>query len=92
MQNLRTLGHPILGEKYVTRKEETKNNPKNSGHYVPLQGQRTHFASTKTYFLVGSGLLAGSFCLGRSLRHADTVAGTPIAKEFEILCIFSIDC
>ena len=30
MHNFTTLGQPILGEKYVTRKEEKKNNPKGS--------------------------------------------------------------
>ena len=30
-----TLRQPLLGENYVTqKKEENKNNPKNSGHYI----------------------------------------------------------
>ena len=37
MQNFKTLAQPLLGEKYVAQKEEKKNNPKNSGHFVPQQ-------------------------------------------------------
>ena len=40
MQSFRTLGQPLLGEKDVARKERKKNNPKNSGNYVPLQHPR----------------------------------------------------
>jgi hypothetical protein len=39
MQNFITLGQHLLGEKYVAwkrKKEKRKNNPKNSGHFVPL--------------------------------------------------------
>ena len=42
MQNFRTLGQPLLGEKYVTKK---KNNPKISGHYIPAA---TPKGSTRT--------------------------------------------
>ena len=48
MQNFITLGEPLLGEKYVAwkRKKERrkKNNPKNSGHFVPLQRPRAAHA------------------------------------------------
>ena len=45
MQNFITLGQPLLGEKYVAQKEEKKkNNPKNSGHFVPQQRQRAAHA------------------------------------------------
>ena len=45
MQNFITLGQPFLGEKYVTQKEEEKkNNPKNSGHYIPLRRPRAAHA------------------------------------------------
>ena len=41
MQNFITLGQPLLGEKYVAeKKEEKKNNSKNSGHFVPLHRPR----------------------------------------------------
>ena len=43
MQNFITLGQPLMGEKYLARKEEKKekkNNPKNSGNFVPLQRLR----------------------------------------------------
>ena len=43
MQNFRTLGKSVLGEKYVTQKEK-KNNPKNSGHYVALRHPRAAHA------------------------------------------------
>ena len=48
MQNFKTLGQPLLGEKYVAQKKE-KNNPKNSGHFVP---QRTHSARTNEPLVV----------------------------------------
>ena len=46
VQNFITLGQPLLGEKYVTQKEKKrkKNNPKNSGHYVPLNRPRAAHA------------------------------------------------
>ena len=45
MQNFITLGQPLLGEKYVAQKERRKkNNPKNSGHFVPLQRLRAAHA------------------------------------------------
>ena len=35
------LGQAFMGEKYVTQKErKKKNNPKNIGHFVPLQSPR----------------------------------------------------
>jgi hypothetical protein len=38
VQNFKTLGQPLLGEKNVAQKERRKeNNHKNSGHFVPLQ-------------------------------------------------------
>ena len=41
MQNFITLGQPLLGEKYMTQKRKRKkNNPKNSGHFVPQQHPR----------------------------------------------------
>ena len=39
-QNFITLGHPILGEKYVNPERRKKNNPQNSGH-VSLQRPMT---------------------------------------------------
>ena len=49
MQNFRTLGQPLLGEKYVTqKKEEEKNNPKNSD--LRAQGQCMQFARTTTNY------------------------------------------
>ena len=49
MQNFRTLGQALLGEKNVIRKKrkKKKNNPKNSGHYIPLQ--RLRAAHTLAY-------------------------------------------
>ena len=45
MQNFITLGQPLLGEKYVAQKKERKkNNPKNSGHFVPQQRLRAAHA------------------------------------------------
>ena len=38
--NFITLGQPLMGEKFVTWKEEKKNIPPKSGHYVPLQRPR----------------------------------------------------
>ena len=43
MQNVITLGQPLLGEKYVAqkrKKEKKKNNTKYSGHSVPQQRPR----------------------------------------------------
>ena len=41
MQNLRTLGQPLLGEKYFAEKRK-KNNHQNSGHFVQLQRLLSH--------------------------------------------------
>ena len=40
MQNFKTLGQPLLGEKYVAQKRRRKeeNNPKNRGHFVSQHG------------------------------------------------------
>ena len=61
MQSFRTLRQPLLGEKYVTRKERKKRKerkiiPKivDTTFRFNAQGQRTHFARTnnnKTTFL-----------------------------------------
>ena len=57
MQNFKTLGQPLLGEKYVTQKEEER---KKEEKIIPnivantfrcnAHGQRTHFARTKNIF------------------------------------------
>jgi hypothetical protein len=48
MHNFRTLGQPLLGEKYVTQKEERKKFPKivDTMFRCNTKGQRTHFALT----------------------------------------------
>ena len=60
MQNFTTLGQPILGEKYVTRKERRKegkkeerkkNNAKNSGHYIPGAMPRAVHSLSSDQFL-----------------------------------------
>ena len=58
MQSFRTLGQPRLGEKYVTSKKERRkktNNPKNIGHFVPLQGPRQHMHFARTKMLKNMG-------------------------------------
>ena len=47
MQNFITLGLPLLREKFVAQKrKEEKNNPKNSGQFSNVFGQRMHSART----------------------------------------------
>ena len=52
MQSFRTIGQPLLGEKFVTRKKERRKIiPKivDTSFRCIAQGQRTHFARTNKY-------------------------------------------